>query len=87
MREGFTDVAVSSTASKSVRPPIRWRTLGSVERMREPIPAARTTTRGGASEAGRTFRRAEGRRAVFDFLIEGAFMDAAVAPVGREATV
>ena len=36
--------AVSRTASRSVRPPTRWRTLGSEDRMREPTPAARTMT-------------------------------------------
>ena len=45
--------AASSTESRSVRPPTRWSTFGSVDRIRDPTPAARTMTRAEPPRAAR----------------------------------
>ena len=49
--------AAASTASSSVRPPTRCSTLGRAERIRDPIPAARMTTRGLSPDEPDRFER------------------------------
>src|SRR5262249_20180771 len=49
VRAGSTWRAASRTASRRVRPETRCRTLASVDRIRDPTPAASTTARTGSS--------------------------------------
>ena len=62
-----------------LRPPIRWRTLGTVDRMRDPTPAARTTTTGAGSAAA-----ALARERLVDLDVHGGVDDGRVLPARHD---